>query len=232
MIEYHIARLNVDGEPDPLPGVDESKFLDYVIAANGNFARGRRPGLEVCMPVSVALQEIRGLRDVMPYVQWGFPRVPEALVSTMLMVAQQVCNPMPREVLYYLTFDGQSCAPGHLICDDGWHLIMPAQAPAGPGRAMNSVKPLESGFGTASACALIEVHSHHAMKAEFSEEDDADESQGFRIYAVMGEIFHNAKIRARVGLFGHFFEYSAMEFFILPNSLTDCLPMMEFTGQS
>lgn len=229
MIDYHINRINLD-EDEPeyrLPEVDQSKLLDYVVASNGVFARGRRPGLEVCMPITVALDDIRGLEPCEPYAQWGFPRVPLALVEAMLMVSRNVCRQMPREALFHLCFDRseefqQTCS-AHLLCHDGWHLEFPEQVPVSPARVVDSIKPVHCGEGTSTARAVIEVHSHHSMSAEFSDEDNIDESQGFRIYAVLGDIFQHAKIRARVGLFGHFFEYIAGEFFELPDGLEDCL---------
>ncbi|MEE3719938.1 hypothetical protein V2H45_24665 [Tumidithrix elongata RA019] len=66
------------------------------------------------------------------------------------------------------------------------------------------------------------MHSHHGMEAYFSEMDNRDET-GFRIYAVLGELFTNPKIRMRVGIYGHFYETTVTGIFDLPDRITDCL---------
>lgn len=215
LVDYHIAR---NGN---IPPVDESKLLDYVTAQNGVFARGRRPGLEVCMPVSFNLQPLRGLKQVHPYVQWGFPKVPMGLVDQMLAVSRAVCNYAPREALFHLSFDPQclsTVCTQHIACAAGWHLEWPYQR-----AGSDFVVPVLTGTGTSTERAVIELHSHHEMRAEFSPTDNADESQGFRVYAVIGTIFSTPRIRARVGLWGNFWEYSAAEFFELPGELGDCV---------
>lgn len=206
--QYHFA---VPGEQ--LPPVDESKLLDYVVGSNGVYARGRRPGLEVCMPVSFSLQAVRGLVEVNSYAQWGFPKVPMGFMVQMLTISKSVCVSFAREALFHLNI-GAGC-PGRVIdySHNGWVLVMPDQY-----ATEESVIATATGAGRE---AIIELHSHHSMRAEFSETDNVDESQGFRIYAVIGTIFDRPTIRARVGLFGHFFEYPASEFFELPDGLMD-----------
>ncbi len=73
----------------------------------------------------------------------------------------------------------------------------------------------ESGPGSSYAGALIEVHSHHGMPAFWSGTDDADE-QGFRLYAVLGDIFRRPTLRVRVGIYGQFYELPAGTIFGLP----------------
>ncbi len=215
MIEHFFAFPN-----QPLPPVDEHKLLDYVVAANATFVRSRRPGLEVCLPVSVNFEAVRGLAPLAPYAQWGFPRIPLKLVETMLAVSKGVCTVSPREALFYLHFnevtDCKSLLP-HVACESGWHVLMPGQR-----ASVDSVVPLDP-ISNIVADAVVELHSHHAMRAEFSSDDDADESQGFRVYAVIGTIFDNPIIHARVGLFGHFYDYPASEFFELPEELADAV---------
>jgi PRTRC genetic system protein A len=209
LTQYHFAMPGA-----LLPAVDESKLLDYVVAANGVYARGRRPGLEVCMPVSFNLQSVRGLAEVSSYAQWGFPLVPVGFVEQMLAISKGVCVSFPREALFYLSFIEKTEGRQLAECD-GWNLAMPDQH-----ATEESVIPSAPGAGRN---ALIELHSHHSMRAEFSPTDDKDESQGFRVYAVIGTIFEKPMIRTRIGLFGHFFDYPASEFFELPEGLTDCV---------
>jgi hypothetical protein len=217
LTQHHFA---LHGEP--IPPVDESLLLDYIVGSNGVYARGRRPGLEVCMPVSFNLQPVRGLRNLESYVQWGWPKVPLLAVMMMLGKSRRVCEYEPREALFHLSFgDGHDefeQPSDHIACAKGWHLIWPEQK-----ATAESVIAVETGAGTSTERAIIELHSHHSMRAEFSSEDNKDESQGFRVYAVIGEIFTQPKIRARVGLFGHLWEFAASEFFELPEGLDDCV---------
>jgi hypothetical protein len=230
MIDYHVSKPGLQ-----LPPVDEARLLDYVVGSNGVFARGRRPGLEVSMPVSFSFQPVRGLSSVASYVQWGYPRVPVQLLEAMLIISRQVCEPAPREALFHLSFapeqmrreSARESAPctGHSACSGGWHVEYPDQK-----ASRDRVVPAQTGVGSSTERAVIEVHSHHSMKAEFSFEDNRDEVQGFRVYAVLGSLFSCAEIRSRVGLFGHFLEYPAAEFFELPDGLRDCVGWLQNGG--
>ena len=221
LTDHYIARAGWT-----LPEPSESLLLDYVLAANGTFARGVRPGLEVCMPVSFNLQLVRGLAEVSPYVRWGYPKVPREIVEAMVTISRGLCQPLPREALFHLSADGwrepiqESIAcpdESHLACRGGWHLEYPDQQ-----ATHDFVRPTAIGSGSSTERALIEVHSHHSMRSEFSAQDNEDESQGFRVYGVIGNILAAPEIRARVGLFGHFWEWEAAMFFELPDGLIDC----------
>jgi hypothetical protein len=201
-----------------LPPVDESKKLDYVVAATGIFARGRRPGLEVCMPLS--RYPVGGLRSISPYVQWGYPLLPARFLERMLGICRKRCEKTPTEALFHLSFSSklESYGPGAHTLDyyKGWHLEFPDQTADD-----ENVRPVRQGVGSSEARAIIEIHSHHHGRAEFSEKDDLDEGgNSFRVYGVLGTIFDNPTIRMRVGLFGNFFEYQAGEFFEMPAGFT------------
>lgn len=216
LVEHHLATCM------PLPPVDESLMHDYVFASNGVFARGRRPGLEACIPVVTPAVLVRGLHHVEPYVQWGYPKVPATMMSIMFSISQQIARKEPLETLFHLTFGEPhghvKAAPrGHIWCADGWHLIFPPQR-----GSATKVELVDQGVGSSEAEAIIEVHSHHYERAFFSEDDDRDEgSISFRLYGVMGTIFNDPTIRMRVGLFGHFFEYPASEFFEMPDGVEE-----------
>lgn len=213
LTEHHIATRGAH-----LPPVDESLMLDYVLAENGTFARGRRPGIEACIPVATGI--VRGLRPVLPYVQWGYPKVPVSMLALIFSISQSVARKEPREALFHLLFDREACnfhaGSSHIHCADGWHLVFPQQH-----ATADTVEPIFKGKNTTEADAVIEVHSHHSEPAFFSEKDDADESaMSFRVYGVIGNIFEQPTIRVRVGLWGHFFEYAASEFFEIPEGVT------------
>lgn len=219
LVEHHFA---LPGQPPP--PVDESLMYDYVFATDYVFARGRRPGIEVCMPVAANLAPMRSRGTVFPYLQWGFPRVPARMLSAVIAISRAVCKPEAKEALFYFSFNPER-APDDprsrvLNSAEGWHLEFPDQR-----AAAESVEPAETGTGSAKSRAVIELHSHHSMPADFSAQDDEDEGQlFFRVYAVVGTIFERPSIRVRVGLFGHFFEFPAAEVFDLPWGLADCLP--------
>jgi hypothetical protein len=136
----------------------------------------------------------------------------------------------PREALFHLSFDSTTAdrgpqtaesavigRPSSVLSEAGWHLEFPQQT-----ATADHVEPVHKGAGSSEERAIIEVHSHHYEPAFFSPQDDADEgTMSFRIYGVIGTIFAHPAIRVRVGLFGHFFEYIASEFFEMPEGVAD-----------
>lgn len=209
---------------EQLPPVDESLWQDYVCGAGGVFTRGRRPGLEVCVPVASA--RVRGLKGVEPYVQWGFPKLPARFLDRMIGASRARCAESPTEALFHLTFNRErryEPLQSHSTVMDfhlGWHLEFPDQA-----ASAERVRPIHQGPGSSEDRAVIEVHSHVDGPAVFSEVDDADEGGlSFRVYAVIGNLFGRPEVRCRVGLYGEFMEWSAAEFFELPGGVLDCVP--------
>lgn len=203
MQDYHFARIG-----EELPAVSDKYFYDYVVAGNGIFMRAKRAGLEVCIPCGFA--DIRGLDDVTPYIQWGYPKVNSQLVGEIFKSSRWACENAINEKLFYLKFK-----PSSDMC--GWSVDIPAQK-----AGSDFVHPIQTGAGSQNANALIELHSHPDSSAHFSPKDDEDEKSGFRIYAVIGRIFHRPEIRVRVGCYGYFMEIPASEIFELPEGVTDC----------
>lgn len=193
LIDYKIA---TSPALPPLSAV----MKEYWLASNGVFVRAKRQGLYGCIPI--ALCNIPGLTAVDPNVQMEYPRVSASIISTMLSAAQAVGK---KEILFYLSF-----------VDSNWQLDIPEQV-ASP----TSVKPLLASLGSAYETALIEVHSHHFMNAQFSLTDDLEESGKFRIFAVMGEIFTRPTINVRVGIYSHFWQIPAAWVFEMPHELND-----------
>jgi PRTRC genetic system protein A len=191
------------------------QLCDYLFAFDGIYLRALRPGLSVLLKIHDC--EIRGLAplgEIFPPpvedqpIEFTLPRVPAGYLQTMLERSIKACvkNGAPVEALFHLIWNE---------IENRWQLDKPAQE-ANSG----SVRPIHAGAGTSYERALIELHSHHQMDAFFSGTDDEDE-QGFRIYAVIGEIFGAPKIRVRVGCFGHFQEIPAETIFQLPNTIAD-----------
>lgn len=193
LIDYKIA---TSPALPPLSAV----MKEYWLASNGVFVRAKRQGLYGCIPI--ALCNIPGLTAVDPNVQMEYPRVRASIISTMLSAAQAQGK---KEILFYLSF-----------VDSNWQLDIPEQV-ASP----TSVKSLVASLGSAYETALIEVHSHHQMNAQFSLTDDLEESGKFRIFAVMGEIFTRPTINVRVGIYSHFWQIPANWVFEMPHELID-----------
>ena len=117
----------------------------------------------------------------------------------------------PRVVLFHLLYDSRA---------GGWQLVVPEQV-----QTVTSVKPVDDGYGSSYARAVIEVHSHNRMGAFFSEWDDRDE-QGFRLYGVVGDLRQEGNrpsLRLRVGVYGNFYEIPAAWAFEMPDNLTDAV---------
>jgi hypothetical protein len=202
-----------------LPPVDVSLKLDRVVAANGLFMRGLRPGLEVCMALDS--KPVPGLKPLWSYVQWGYPLLPARFLDRMLGICRARCAETPTEALFHLSFSSklESYGAGARTLDYhmGWHLEFPDQM-----ADAENVKPVRQGASSSESRAIIEIHSHHHGRAEFSEKDDRDEGgNSFRVYGVLGAIFTRPSIRMRVGLFGNFHECPAGEFFEMPAGVSD-----------
>src|SRR5947209_11477432 len=176
-------------------------LYNYVLAGNGLFIRAEREGLKVCFPVQNF--EVKNLPDVSPSFEMQMERVPSLLVSEMISMARHWARE-GREDLF------------HFIRErDAWEVHEPHQVRMG-----GSCRPLHDGPDSTHERAFIEAHSHHRMQAYFSSIDNADET-GFRIYAVLGDIPCEPKIRVRVGVYGNFWEIPAEWVFELPDGLSE-----------
>lgn len=198
LVEYHIVT-----EQSGIPPF-QVYLYDYLFAGNGVFIRSKREGLEVILPV--ASHEIRGLAPIDPLVRFSHPPVPAHLVDQMLWCAQGAIGDggNPVEILFHLQWR-----------DEEWQLTIPGQR-----QTATSVIPTDDGAGSSYASALIDVHSHHGMRAFFSTTDNADE-KGYRIYAVLGNVFKQPEILVRVGCEGVHWIIPAKTVFELPEGLID-----------
>jgi len=84
---------------------------------------------------------------------------------------------------------------------------------------------MEKGAGSSYERAIIEIHSHHRMPAEFSPDDDREET-GFRIYGLIGNLNPRTaqwpKIKFRVGVYGDWWPLPADRIIEMPAELIDC----------
>ncbi len=170
-----------------------SHSYEFVLAGNGVFLRASQPKIAVQFPLAHC--PIRGLVPLSPSFQMEVPRVPQLLIAELVEMA---LRQIETEILFYLNWE-----------QNHWRLNIPNQI----GGAVQVIPTEET--GDSYRHALIECHSHGRMNAFFSDQDDQDE-QGFRLYAVLGNLPHTPTLRTRVGVFGYFWEICSTCVFELP----------------
>lgn len=187
---------------DPLPQCPAALY-EYVLAGNGIFLRGQREGLSVRFPL--LSYPILGIPSLTPQIELTVPRIPQTLIEQMLGEAFDAWQAPsgPLESLF------------HFTCDETWMLTIPEQI-----RTAVSVQPADPEHCPSYQSCLVEIHSHHEMRPEFSATDDEDET-GFRIYGVCGSFRKRPSISFRVGLYGQFFPTPASLIVELPPDLHD-----------
>lgn len=180
-----------------LPPISDCLYA-YVMAGNGVFLYARRDDLEVLIPISTAM--ITGLPRLEPFV--NIPRVPAILMRDILHESKEI---LPNEILFWFNFDHDR---------QDWNVVAPRQI-----CRPSSVFPVDNS-DPLGAKALIDLHSHALMEPFFSRTDNKDE-QGFRIYAVIGNVNEKTEIRVRVGVYSNYWNIPASMIFELPEEIRD-----------
>jgi PRTRC genetic system protein A len=184
LVRHHIATTHAPF-PEPGPGIT------WIWAANGIFKRGRNDSLDLLIPVSRTCQ-VPGLRAFAPRVRWHHPsldRLPGTLLTDMLALALEATTSLagvltPAELQAFVVWG--SASP---------ELLVPPQR--GRFTTVSYQQPDE-------AVILLDLHSHHAMPAYFSAQDEQDDrSAGLSISAVLGTIFTTPDILVRLNVYGH-----------------------------
>jgi hypothetical protein len=184
MIGYRILHEPV------LPAYD-AQVMEFCWAGNGIFLRAESKELSVLLPVAEGTT--RGLAPAEPMVKMYAPRVPRELVELMIRRArsQAQLNP-PLEILFRLRWTEEG----------GWELYEPHQEQSpGACRALEDERP-----GT-----VMEIHSHHRMKAFFSDDDDASDDV-FLLYGVIGDVLRDPVLILRAGVHGYHAPLRAQDF--------------------
>ncbi|HEX2909886.1 MAG TPA: Mov34/MPN/PAD-1 family protein [Chloroflexia bacterium] len=196
-----------------MPPIGPTVLYEYWLAGNGLYLRAKRIGMEVLMPL--AQYQVRGLPDLDPYLRMDYPPVPQELTLQMIELSRKArdAQNLPLEKLFHFSYSDAASS---------WQLEIPAQI-----QTNSSVKPVQSGTGSSYERAILEIHSHHTMRAFFSMTDNRDEARSFRLFGVIGRIFEQGEIRLRVGVFGHFWEVAASTVLELPQGVQDCLTQNE-----
>lgn len=199
-----LARRHIATPAEPLPPARPG--VEWVWAANGIFKRGVSPTIEALICVSPT-QPTPGLARLEPGVRWPavVDRLPGRMLGPLLEDARraaggdQIATPIEKQ--YFFVDRG------------GVRLVAPSGQDATAAR-VNYRMPT-------SGAPLIDIHSHHAIRAYFSPTDDADD-QGLSVSAVVGSIFDSPEIIVRINVYGHRQLVPALSIFdSLPGELSD-----------
>lgn len=173
-------------------------LCEYVTASNGVFVRARRPGLEAMLPVCLNFNGgMRGLSPLTPYVRLEAGLIPAQVIGQAL---ERMADAAPLELLTWVNHAGT------------YQLAVPAQT-----QSESRCKPLDP-CDPLGQSALLDFHSHGVNAPFFSTIDNKDESQGFRLFAVVGG-FPAPTILVRLGIYGHFWQIPPDWVMEVPDSL-------------
>jgi PRTRC genetic system protein A len=151
-------------------------FYDYILAGNGLFVRGASPLLKATVLVSPA--RVRGLAPLEEEMELTHGKIPVRLYDLSLGIFMA-----RNDEEQYLA----------ITWEDEYRLRMPAQE-----RSSVSVK-----YETLPS-SVMDIHSHHRMKAWFSGQDNRDE-QALRLYMVVGRLDTLVpEVEIRLGVYGYF----------------------------
>jgi PRTRC genetic system protein A len=154
---------------------------DYVVAGDGLHLVAENALLSVRVPVCRGT--VRGLPPIYAACALKAGRLPRAIWLEIVDTARTWAL-AGHEVLLAAVHDARFGA---------YRLVRPPQI---VGAARVFYRPTEA--------TLLEIHSHHRMRAYFSRTDDADE-QGLRLYGVVGRLdAERPEVALRAGAYGHF----------------------------
>ena len=165
---------------------EEGVFFNYILAGNGLFIRAENDHLAAT--VCIAPVEVRGLAPLEHSIQLLHGRIPMYFVELALSV---LLTKPDIEQYVALTWQGS------------YSLGVPSQEQT-PGSVTYETLP----------DTVLDIHSHVVgIPANFSSQDDIDE-QGFRIYAVAGDLQNLCPtIALRLGIYGYFMPLNNEEVF-------------------
>jgi Prokaryotic homologs of the JAB domain len=166
-----------DGAPDAL-----GLIADMVLDGGGVYLAAATPNLAI--RIRLASAAVPGLPIVPMGVSLTQGRIPESLWRLIVEAARAA---MPSEIL--LAIVARKPAQGEVVVGAAgpYWLVEPQLDESGSG----DWRPQQASGCAVRATpvhdAIVEVHSHHAMRAFFSATDDRDET-GRRIYGVLGRL--------------------------------------------
>jgi PRTRC genetic system protein A len=196
-IEYKIATEAIE----PITAI----MFEYLLAGNGLFVRAKRNEFSVCFPISSG--SIKGLPSVSSGIVWHKPVIPINLWQEVLENAR-ISNGLAefKEDVFVIFW--------HSECEEWrWKNISKERSSAST-LADDSIKE----YGE----ACIELHTHPDGAIHFSSLDDRDESDKFRIFAILTDVKSNSpSIRFRCGVYQYFFPIPAPSVSEMPAKFID-----------
>ncbi len=167
--------IATDGPPAP-----SGLAYDYVLARDGVYVQAENAHLAARVPVAHC--EVRGLRPLEPVCRLKHGRIPFGIWQHIVAVTRAWAL-HGEEVLLTV------CHVNRL----GYHLVVPRQA---TGETEIAYSPAPN--------VVLEIHSHHAYAARFSQVDDEDETR-LALYGVVGRLdTERPEVALRVGVYRYF----------------------------
>ena len=166
-----------DGAPDPV-----GLIADMVLDGGGVYLAAATQNLSI--RIRVASATVPGLPVVRMGVSLTHGRIPETVWRLIVETARAA---MPSEIL--LAIVAREPAQGEVLVGAAgpYWLVEPQLDESGRGDWRPQQVSGSAVRATPVHDAIVEVHSHHAMRAYFSATDDRDET-GRRIYGVLGRL--------------------------------------------
>ncbi len=153
---------------------------DYILAGDGVYIGAENDYLAARIPIAHCT--VRGLSSLQTAFVLKHGRIPFALWQHIVDVAQAWAA-HEHEVLLTVRHHPQL----------GYHLVVPRQL----------TSATEIAYLPASN-VVLEIHSHHAFPAHFSDVDDGDE-QRLALYGVVGRLgTERPEVALRLGVYGYF----------------------------
>jgi PRTRC genetic system protein A len=169
----------------PLPPVQRG--ITWVHAGNGVFKRGISDVLDLMVQYSATSRAIPGMPNLLPYARWQpGGKIPGALLQAMLGHARSAGATsgsvlIPTEQQYFILWH-----------EGKYRWYIPPQ------NASSTRVGYQYPHG---AMVLVDIHSHHQMRAYFSSVDDQDD-MGLSISCVMGSLFTQPELTCRLNVYG------------------------------
>lgn len=189
-LSMKLARYYHADQPLPTP---KRSLIDYITAGNGVWKRAVSDLFYALVPVvETAPCKIAGLRNLDPQLIMRWGKLPPSILIGAIECSRKA---MPYEAMFHVR-----------IISGKFYLVSPEQCATQGGVAyrerLNYRAPI-----------VMDLHSHHTMRACFSATDDRDEL-GFRLYCTIGRL-QNAvpEVVVRLGVYGDWLPLRVIDVF-------------------
>jgi PRTRC genetic system protein A len=202
-----LHRHHIATPTQPLP--PEEAGVTWIWADNGIFKRGVNEHLDALIPVTSwpGGTHGSGFAALMPGVRWRTinRRLPDVFLHSILEHARTAAQ----------TTHGidHPIEQQYLICREQTKLrVLVPHQDASTARVTYHIPD--------DTTVLLDLHSHHGMRAYFSATDDRDD-QGLSVSAVIGRIFDRPEIVCRINVYGHHHRIPALTVFERLSGMVD-----------